>query len=68
MFSFAPTLLFDSFIDDIYKIPALSPIRGQHSAKTTPETTKRPTLPLDVQDPNLIEYLWDAAEQARSNV
>lgn len=68
MFSFAPTLLFDSFIDDIYKIPALSPITGQHSAKTTPETTKRPTLPLDVQDPNLIEYLWDAPEQARSNV
>lgn len=73
MFSFAPTLLFDSFIDDIYKIPcpymvAVSPIRGQHSAKTTPETTKRPTLPLDVQDPNLIEYLWDAPEQARSNV
>lgn len=68
MFSFAPTLLFDSFIDDIYKIPAVSPIRGHRSAKTTPETTKRPTLPLDVQDPNLIEYLWDAPEQARSNV
>lgn len=47
---------------------AVSPIRGHHTAKTTQETTKRPTLPLDFQDPDLIEYLWDAPEQARSNV